>query len=336
MPPSASAGVGVQRGGGEAAVRGQRLDHQVEVELEPVGDLGGPRCAPELLAQVGLDRSDPGLGLLHRARRTHRPAVVAEVATHLAADGRDGVAQEVGRALGVEPADGLDQSEVGDLLEILDRDAARPVAASHVDSDLHVDLDHLVLEAAPVVVVRGEAQAQEPLRGVLAGQIAQGPPDPGFGDSLSMAAAIGGTPSHGAVWVTGVTRANHFRSATATPPDTPLERRTTTSHPSEGARMLPVRRPGAGRRARAPAGRRRRRGRGPGRTVRLPVRRADQAGQVVDRLRTLVLDRPARAVPSRGRPAGREGSRWSLSVAASACCFLLRWAGGASGVGGSG
>ncbi len=70
----------------------------------------GPRRAAELLAEVGLDRRDPGLGLLDRPRRPDDPAVVAEVAAYLAPDRRDGVAQEVGRALGVEAAGGLDQA----------------------------------------------------------------------------------------------------------------------------------------------------------------------------------------------------------------------------------
>ena len=79
---------GVQRGRREAAVGRQRLDHEVEVESEPLRDLAGSRRTTQLLAQLGLDGGDPRLGLLHAARRPHGPAVVAEVAADLAADGR--------------------------------------------------------------------------------------------------------------------------------------------------------------------------------------------------------------------------------------------------------
>ena len=66
------------------------------------------------------------LGLLDRARGPHRPAKVAEVPAHLTADGRHRVAEEVVAALGVEPLDRLDETDVRDLLEVVGPAMPRP------------------------------------------------------------------------------------------------------------------------------------------------------------------------------------------------------------------
>ena len=79
--------------------------------------------------------------------------MVAEVAAHLAADRRHGVAQEVGRPLGVVAAGRLDQSEAGHLFEVFHGDPARSVAPRDVQGDLQIHLDELVLEdPSPLVV----------------------------------------------------------------------------------------------------------------------------------------------------------------------------------------
>ena len=108
------------------------------------------------------DRGDPGLRLLDGARRPDDPAVVAEVAAHLTTDGRDGVAQEVGRPLGVEAAHGLDQPEVGDLLEVVDGDATTVVATGDLAGHAHVEPDDLLLDGGPVGLGRRLGLEQEP------------------------------------------------------------------------------------------------------------------------------------------------------------------------------
>ena len=130
--------VGVEGGGGEAAVGAERLDHQIELQAQVGGDLGRPRRAAELLEELALAADDLGLRLLDRPRRAHRPPEVAEVAAHLAADGRDGVAQEVVAALGVEAPHRLDEPDVRHLLEVVVGDAAAAEAPGGVDRHLHV------------------------------------------------------------------------------------------------------------------------------------------------------------------------------------------------------
>jgi hypothetical protein len=55
------------------------------------------------------------------------PALVAEVALELAADGGLGVGGEAVADLGVEPADGLEQPQVADLHEVIGGLRAGPV-----------------------------------------------------------------------------------------------------------------------------------------------------------------------------------------------------------------
>ena len=92
----------VERARGEAAVGGQRLHDVLDRLVEVPGELRGPRGPAEREGQLALGGADPGLQLLDPARRAHHPAVVAEVALHLAADRRDGVGREVVAAVGVE------------------------------------------------------------------------------------------------------------------------------------------------------------------------------------------------------------------------------------------
>jgi hypothetical protein len=74
--------------------------------------------------------------------------------TQLAAHGRDGVRQEVVPRLGVEALRGLGQAQQGDLLEVVEVDAAVAVATCHGAGDAHVGLDEAVDELAGVGRVR--------------------------------------------------------------------------------------------------------------------------------------------------------------------------------------
>ena len=94
--------------------------------------------------------------------------MVAEVAPHLAADRRPRIAEEVRGTRGVVPAGGLHQAEARDLLEVLDRHAARAIAPGDVDRDLQVHLDDLVLQDAPLLVIVGGREAREQTFGGLA------------------------------------------------------------------------------------------------------------------------------------------------------------------------
>ena len=71
---------------------------------------------------------DPPLQLLDPARRAHRPAVVAEVPHHLAADRRTAYVSRSLRGARVEPVHRLGESLVGDLDQVVLRDPTAPVA----------------------------------------------------------------------------------------------------------------------------------------------------------------------------------------------------------------
>ena len=85
--------------------------------------------------------------------------MVTEVAPQLAADGRDGEAQEVGGLGGVVGTDRLDQAERGHLLEVLQREAAAAVATRDLAGDAQVEGDQLVLERPPAL---GPARLRSP------------------------------------------------------------------------------------------------------------------------------------------------------------------------------
>ena len=103
----------------------------------------------------------PRSARLGPARRADGPAVVAEVPQHLAADGRDGVVEQVPLVGRVEALDGLDEALAGDLLEVVEGDAAAGVPAGDGEGDASVEFDDLAqdhLDAAGVGLGRRVAE----------------------------------------------------------------------------------------------------------------------------------------------------------------------------------
>ena len=86
--------------------------------------------------------------LLELARHADRPAAVAVVALERTGDGRHRVGAERHVARGIEALDGLDERQAGDLLEVLERLGAAPVAASQAARQRQEPLDQRVAVAA--------------------------------------------------------------------------------------------------------------------------------------------------------------------------------------------
>jgi hypothetical protein len=84
---------------------------------------------------------------------------VAEVAQHLAGDGRYREGQEVDATAGFEPVDRQDQPEVRDLLQVVEAAATGDVPAGDVAGDRKVTGDQLVAQQSTARVVRGQAGA---------------------------------------------------------------------------------------------------------------------------------------------------------------------------------
>ncbi len=118
----------VEGGGGEAALSVHGLEHLVDLFPQVLGQLSGGGRPTEPERQLGLGAEHTLLQLLDASRWTDHPPLVAEVPSHLAADGRHAERQEGVTGGRVESLSGLGQGQVGDLLEVLQRDAARAVA----------------------------------------------------------------------------------------------------------------------------------------------------------------------------------------------------------------
>nr|WP_245766204.1 hypothetical protein [Streptomyces jietaisiensis] len=93
--------------------------------MRDLGGRGGPAAEPLLQFPAGVPH--PEAGLLHRSRQPQQPAPVAQMALDLTGDGRHRVGEEGVAAAGVVAVDGLDQSQAGDLgqvVRVLDGDVA--------------------------------------------------------------------------------------------------------------------------------------------------------------------------------------------------------------------
>ena len=111
----------VERGHPRRVVGQQRLGDVLDVHAAVLGDLAGGREAAELLAQRLGGLLDARDRLLDAARHVDRPRAVAEVALELAEDRRHGVGGEGDPAVGVVAVDRLDEAEVRDLAEVVER-----------------------------------------------------------------------------------------------------------------------------------------------------------------------------------------------------------------------
>jgi hypothetical protein len=98
--------------------------------------------------------------LVQVARNADRPRVVAEVAFDLAQDGRHRIARERDPALGVEPIDRLDESQAGDLEEVVEGLLSPLVAGGELARERQEALDqHVAVDRGALVEVTLEEHA---------------------------------------------------------------------------------------------------------------------------------------------------------------------------------
>jgi len=136
-------GGGVERDGLVAAGRLVRLQQLLGAAADGRGHLTNAGRAAKLLRQPlalarGLQRA-----LLQVARDVKRPALVAEVALQLAEDRRRGVAGKAGTTARLVAVDRLQEPDVGDLDQILDRLVRVRVAQRQVAGEREEPLDQL-------------------------------------------------------------------------------------------------------------------------------------------------------------------------------------------------
>ena len=114
------------------------------VQPEVLGEVRAARHAAELLGEVRDRAAQDVGGLLDRARRPHRPAVVAQVAAQQPGHGHPGEVAVRGlrRVVAVER---LDEPAAGDLDEVVVL-AARAVAAGRAGGQPQVQRHHLVAD----------------------------------------------------------------------------------------------------------------------------------------------------------------------------------------------
>ncbi len=110
-----------------------------------LGDRGRPAVQ---LRQLAGRAGQLEAQFLQPPGHAHGPAAVAEVTLDLADDGRRGVGRELDAALGVEAVDGLDQTDGGDLDEVVQRLAAVAEPARQVLDEGQVHLDQVVTQVA--------------------------------------------------------------------------------------------------------------------------------------------------------------------------------------------
>src|SRR5262245_41448794 len=101
--------------------------------------------------------------LLQPPRNRDRPASVAEVPLQLPDDGREDVRHQLHFAIEIEALDRLDQSDVRDLLEVVDLLAAPRVAIGDATNDRDEALDQPVAGSEVALLAVG-AQERATIR----------------------------------------------------------------------------------------------------------------------------------------------------------------------------
>src|SRR3954449_2861154 len=159
----------VERGRCERAVGGECLDHRLDVEPEQLRDLGGTWRATELMRELARRLGDLALQLLDPAGRAHGPTEVAKVPLDLARHGGHRVREEVTLVAGVEAVDGLHQTDIRRLDEVVLGEAALAVAVGDRPSHAHVEHDDLRAQRRTLALVVGAVQLpQQPCGGLAA------------------------------------------------------------------------------------------------------------------------------------------------------------------------
>lgn len=177
--------------------RPQRGAHPLVVEARVPRDLlAGRRPAAVPLLQF-LDASeDLAARLVQRARQPHGGCAVAQVPPQLPGDLGQRVRQERVAQRGVVAVDGLDQTEDGDLGEIVGILSAAPVAARHAAGERQQQPDHPVPQGGPPRAGRlGRHLAQQRVEVVRGG--------PRRGGAVRRPRLVGGWGAHEPSWGTG-------------------------------------------------------------------------------------------------------------------------------------
>ncbi len=136
----------VERKRAPGVARLDRLEHVLDGDVEALGELGRGRQPPQLLGQLCRRRVDAHRQLLQAAGQTHGPDVIAEVPAQLAEDRRHRVRRKGLSSLRVEPVDRLDQSQPGDLDQVVERLGLAPVAHGERARQRHEPRDHLLAQ----------------------------------------------------------------------------------------------------------------------------------------------------------------------------------------------
>src|SRR3954468_16619317 len=105
------------------------------------GELGDGGGTAEGLRELAGRLGQRQLELLEAPRNADRPTLVPEMPLDLADDRRSGVGRELDTAFEVEPVDRLDQTDRGDLNQVVERLAAVAEAARQVLDQRQVHLD---------------------------------------------------------------------------------------------------------------------------------------------------------------------------------------------------
>src|SRR5207253_6695476 len=133
----------------------RRSRHIVRGYPEALRQLVHRRLAPQLDLHLLVDAYHRRVQLLEAPRKTDRGAFVAEVALDLARHRQGGEGRELVSQVGVESLDGLDQAEVADLDDVVQRLAAVLEFPSQEIDEVVVGVDELGADAIALGRVRG-------------------------------------------------------------------------------------------------------------------------------------------------------------------------------------
>ncbi len=130
------------------------LRHVVWRDAQTIRQLGHRRLASELVLHLLVDADDRLVELLQAARKTDSGALVAKVTLDLARDreGREG--RELIAEVGIEALDGLDQAEIADLDDVVQRFAAVDELPRQEVDEVVVGVDQLGANAVALGRVR--------------------------------------------------------------------------------------------------------------------------------------------------------------------------------------
>src|SRR3954470_24287900 len=176
----------VERDGAVRAGGLARLQHLLLRGADPLRDLARGGGAAELAAHVLADAVDLDRELLQVARYADGPALVTEMTLELAEDGRDRERRERCLSCGVEALDRLQQSQRGDLDQVVERLSGALVAAGELPRERQEALDERLARGWVVIVVIALQQAA-----ILAGaRLAFGRPGICSGLALALLGSI--------------------------------------------------------------------------------------------------------------------------------------------------